>query len=37
MEHGSDHKGLNHYGRLAIELTLDFTIGAVLGALKAGS
>lgn len=26
MEHGSDHKGLNHYGRLAIELTLDFIV-----------
>jgi len=26
MEHGSDHKGQNHYGRLAIELTLDFIV-----------
>lgn len=26
MEHGSDHKGQNHYGRLALELTLDFIV-----------
>lgn len=26
MEHGNDHKGQNHYGRLAIELTLDFIV-----------
>ncbi|AOO82262.1 DUF305 domain-containing protein [Bosea vaviloviae] len=26
MEHGSDHKDQNHYGRLAIELTLDFIV-----------
>ena len=26
MEHGSDHEGQNHYGRLAIELTLDFIV-----------
>lgn len=26
MEHGNDHKGQNHYGRLAIELTLDFVV-----------
>ncbi|WP_293797325.1 DUF305 domain-containing protein [uncultured Bosea sp.] len=26
MEHGNHHKGQNHYGRLAIELTLDFIV-----------
>lgn len=26
MEHGTGHKGQNHYGRLAIELTLDFIV-----------
>ncbi|WP_089172878.1 DUF305 domain-containing protein [Bosea sp. AS-1] len=26
MEHGSDHKGQNHYGRLTIELILDFIV-----------
>lgn len=26
MEHGSDHKSQHHYGRLAIELTLDFIV-----------
>ena len=26
MEHGNDHKRQNHYGRLAIELTLDFIV-----------
>lgn len=26
MEHGSDHKGQSHYGRLAIELVLDFIV-----------
>jgi len=26
MEHGSGHKSQNHYGRLAIELTLDFIV-----------
>ena len=26
MQHGGAHKGQNHYGRLAIELTLDFVV-----------